>query len=79
MITAQQRHYFFRLQISHDQFLHYYQGVARTVQIMSECGKRLRLPAAKLRPMLAHNGIHGRYCLTVDADKRFISLSKINS
>lgn len=74
MIRGQQRHYYFRLNIPQDRFLHYYQGSANSVQVISECGKSLRFPATRLRPLLTQRGVRGRFCLTVDANNRFISL-----
>ncbi|MCW8858908.1 MAG: DUF2835 domain-containing protein [Deltaproteobacteria bacterium] len=74
MAATPHQRFYFRLQISQDQFLRHYQGSANSVQVVSECGKKLRFPATRLRPLLMHNGIHGRFCLTVDTNKRFVSL-----
>jgi len=76
MAPSQHRHYFFRLHINQDQFLRHYQGAANSVQVMSECGKSLRFPASRLRSLLTHNGINGRFCLTVDANNRFVNLQQ---
>lgn len=69
-----QQRFYFQLNISQDLFLRHYQGTANSVQVISECGKKLRFPATRLRPLLTHNGIHGRFCLTIDANNRFINL-----
>jgi len=79
MTATVNRHYFFHLQISQDQFLRHYQGAVNSIQVVSECGKTLRFPASRLRPLLSHNGIHGRFCLTISPENRFISLRQINS
>ncbi|MEA3545750.1 MAG: DUF2835 domain-containing protein [Thermodesulfobacteriota bacterium] len=71
------QHYYFRLQISQQQFLRYYQGSARSVQVVSECGKRLHFPAVRLRPFLSHTGISGRFLLTIDSNNRFIDLQQL--
>ena len=77
MTAVNQQQYRFRIQISQMEFLRHYQGTASSVQVMSECGRRLRFPASRLRPFLTHTGISGRFVLTVDADNRFLDLEKI--
>ena len=77
MTTSPQQRFYFSLAISQDQFLRHYQGRANMVQVLSECGQSLRFPATRLRPLLTHSGIHGRFCLTVDNNNRFISLQQL--
>ena len=73
------RHFYFRLQLSRERFLSYYQGTASSVQVTSECGRRLQFPAARLRPFLLHGGISGRFRLTIDDNNRFLRLEKLDS
>jgi len=77
MTTAGQQQFRFSLQISQQEFLRHYQGSANAVQVLSECGRRLRFPASRLRPFLTHTGINGRFLLTVDPSYRFLELKKI--
>ena len=70
--------FYFSIQLSQQQFLRYYQGTANAVQVVSECGRRLQFPAAKLRPFLGHAGICGRFRLTVDEHNRFLRLQQTN-
>jgi len=72
-----QQQFRFSLIISRQEFLRHYQGTASAVQVMSECGRRLRFPASRLRPFLTHTGINGRFVMTIDADNRFVELKKI--
>lgn len=74
-MTPKQNRYFFQVHISHEQFLRHYQGRSNAVQVISECGRRIRFPATRLRPLLRHDGIHGRYCLTVDSRNHFVSIT----
>ena len=74
-MIPQHKCYFFQLHISQEQFLRHYQGHSNAVQVRSECGRRIRFPATRLRPLLGHNGIYGRYCLTVDHRNRFVSIT----
>ncbi len=72
-----QKHYNFRLNISADQYLRYYQGAASNVQVLSECGNRLRFPASRLRPFLTRTGISGHFRITIDDRHRFVGLEKL--
>ncbi|MEA3361767.1 MAG: DUF2835 domain-containing protein [Thermodesulfobacteriota bacterium] len=77
-MTAQLKKYFhFRLQISQQEYLQYYQGTASAVQVVTECGQKVKFPAIRLRSFLTHNGIHGRFCLTIDSNHRFIDLQML--
>ena len=77
MSAPRRQQFYFSLHIDQQQMIRYYQGSATTVQVMSECGRKLQFPAMRLRPFLAQNGISGRFLLTVDAANRFIKLQKI--
>jgi hypothetical protein len=76
-MKPKQKRYFFQLHISQEQFLRHYQGHSNAVQVLSECGRKIRFPASRLRPHLRHDGIHGRYCLTVDSRNRFVSITPV--
>jgi len=78
MTSARQQQYRFSIQISQEEFIRHYQGSANAVQVLSECGRRLRFPASRLRPFLTHSGISGRFLLTVDVGNRFLDLKKID-
>lgn len=78
MNSARDKQYRFSIQLSRQQFLRHYQGAVSSVQVFSECGRRLRFPASRLRPFLTHSGIKARFLLTVDADNRFLRLEKIS-
>ena len=77
MTTQSKKQFTFRLQISQQHYLQYYQGTANAVQVVSECGQKVKFPAIRLRPFLTHDGIHGRFCLTIDSNNRFIDLQKL--
>jgi hypothetical protein len=76
-MTPPNKHFFFKLQISQQQYLQYYQGTANAVRVVSESGQKVQFPAVRLRPFLTHTGIHGRFCLTIDSNNRFVSLKQI--
>ncbi len=77
MSQPQNKQFFFKLQISQQQYLQYYQGTANAVRVVSESGQKIQFPAIRLRPFLTHTGIHGRFCLTVDNNNRFVNLQKL--
>ena len=77
-MTARQQQFRFSLTINQQQYLRFYQGTASNVQVVSECGRRLRFPASRLRPFLTHTGISGRFQLSIDANNRFLDLKKVN-
>ena len=67
----------FRLAISADDYLAYYQGAARAVVVQAEDGRRVRFPAGALQPFVTHQGIHGRFELRFDAGHKLQSLRRI--
>ena len=68
----------FRLNISADKFLRYYQGQAHSVSVVGDDGRRIRLPAVKFRPFLERSGIHGHFRIDFDDNFKFRSLTKIS-
>ncbi|MCF6238686.1 MAG: DUF2835 domain-containing protein [Candidatus Marinimicrobia bacterium] len=70
---------YFRLQISQQQYLQYYQGTASAVQVIAENSQKIQFPAIRIRPFLTHSGIHGRFCLTIGEDNHFINLEKLSA
>lgn len=72
-----EKKFFFRLQLSQQQFLRYYQGGANSVRVMSENGQTLQFPAYRLRSFLTPHGISGRFVLVVDQNNRFIRMEKL--
>jgi hypothetical protein len=58
--------YEFHLQITPEQYLDYYRGVARHVIAQCASGQTVQFPASLLQPFLLPEGIHGRFVLTCD-------------
>jgi hypothetical protein len=67
----------FRLAISADDYLAYYQGVARAVLVRAEDGRRVRFPAGALQPFVSHQGVHGLFELCFDAGNKLTELRRI--
>lgn len=67
----------FRLNISPEQYLSYYQGAVRNVIATSSDGRRVQFPADRLRPFVTHDGVRGEFVLEFDADNRFVALRRL--
>lgn len=67
----------FRVNLSAEAYLHYYQGSARAVIVMAEDGRRIQLPAGRLRPFLLKDGIHGRFEITLDENNKLTEIQRL--
>jgi hypothetical protein len=65
------------LNISSEDYLAYYQGMAKSVIATDMQGKRVRFPSNILRPFVTHNGIHGTFEILFDDDNKFLKIQKI--
>lgn len=68
----------FRLDISPDDYLAYYQRAARDIVVRADDGRRIRFPASALQRFVAHDGIHGRFELRFDADHKLLGLWRLD-
>jgi hypothetical protein len=71
--------YRFRLNISTEAYLRYYQGQSHFVQVQTEEGVRIKFPAEHLRPHITHDGIQGLFELESTDQGKFIALRRISS
>ena len=67
----------FRLAISPERYLSYYQGAARNVLAVSVDGRRVQFPAERLRPFVTHEGVCGEFVLEFDANNKFVDLRRV--
>lgn len=67
----------FRLAISPDEYLAFYEGAAREVVARAEDGRRVRFPAGALQRFVGHQGIHGFFELEFDADRKLLGLRRL--
>jgi hypothetical protein len=56
----------FQLDISAQDYLHYYRGTVRQVIARSTTGAAIQFPASLLTRFVTTSGIHGRFLLTCD-------------
>ncbi|MCW8333772.1 DUF2835 domain-containing protein [Vibrio paucivorans] len=66
--------YYFSLNISYQNFVAHYSGAASQVQVITDNGLRLQLPATRFRPFLSQIGVKGRFRLTTDQNNKFLKL-----
>lgn len=67
----------FNLNISWDEFMAYYEGVARDVVAVSDEGLTVRFPAYVLRPYLTGRGIREEFILECDEHNKFSSIRRV--
>ena len=67
----------FRLSISPDDYLAYYQRAARDVIAVTEDGRRVKFPASALQRFIGHEGIHGLFELQFDGDRKLRGLRRL--
>ena len=67
----------FRLAISAEDYLAYYQGSAKEVVARSDDDKIIRFPASAIRGFVTHDGIFGRFEITFDENNKLVSIQPI--
>jgi len=69
----------FRLNLSNERYLSFYQGRASRVSVIAQDGRRIEFPASALRPFVTHQGVQGEFQLVVDEHNRLLRLEKIRA
>ncbi|MDN5368775.1 MAG: hypothetical protein PWP74_83 [Shewanella sp.] len=69
--------FYFRLNLSFEEFKPYYQGMAEAVQVRDVHGKILQINGRHFRQFLSADGIHGQFKLVVDRQGNFQSITRI--
>ena len=67
----------FRLDISPQRYLSYYQGTVRNVLAVSVDGRRIQFPADRLRPFVTHDGVRGEFVLEFDDNNKYVGMRRI--
>lgn len=68
--------YEFTLHLSTEEYLHFYKGLATSIQVMSHCGKTIRFPAEKMREFVLAEGVHGVFKIQLDSHNKFLSVKR---
>ncbi|ESE41125.1 hypothetical protein SHD_2330 [Shewanella decolorationis S12] len=68
---------YFKLTLSYQDFLPYYQGLADKVEVRERQGRILWINGRHFRRFLTENGIHGQFKLVLDDKGQFVSLEQL--
>lgn len=69
--------YKFNLHLSAEEYLQYYEGVVKFIQVKSACGKTIQFPAEKMREFVLKDGIHGTFVIELNDNNKFLSVRRI--
>lgn len=67
----------FHLNLSYDQYLAVYQGVAKTVVAQADDGRRIVFPAGNVRRFLGKTGIQGYFEMELTEKHKFVAIKKL--
>ena len=67
----------FKMSVSYDQYLAFYQGIAKTVSVIADDGRRIVFPAGNIRRFLTKDGIHGYFEMELTAQSKFVGIKKL--
>ena len=70
--------YEFTLHFSAEEYLQYYEGIAKAIQVRSHCGKLIQFSADKMREFVLSDGVHGVFEMRLDKNNKFLSIIKIH-
>ncbi len=68
----------FRLAISAQDYLQYYQGRVDSVQVRTTDGRLLQFPAGALQKHVAQSGINGAFRIVFDNNNKMLALERIS-
>ncbi|MDD1621536.1 MAG: DUF2835 domain-containing protein [Methylococcaceae bacterium] len=68
----------FHLDLSYDQYLAVYQGLAKTVTTIADDGRRIVFPAGNIQRYLTKTGIQGYFEMELTAANKFVDIKKLN-
>ena len=71
------RQFQFSLHISTEDYIAYYEGIARYVLVITFEGLKLKFPASFLRQFLTHDGIHGLFEIEIDHNNKLVDIHRI--
>lgn len=67
----------FKMNLSYDQYLAVYQGIAKTVSVIADDGRRIMFPAGNIQRFLTKNGIQGYFEMELTAQSKFVGIKKL--
>lgn len=67
----------FSLTLSYEQYLKVYQGIAKTITVISDDGRSIIFPAGNIQSFLTKQGINGHFEMELTAHHKFVGIKKI--
>jgi hypothetical protein len=67
----------FQLAISADEYLAYYQGSIKNIQVRTADNRTIRFPASAVQEFLTHGGIFGTFEIQFDGENKLIGIRLI--
>ncbi|MGR9012802.1 MAG: DUF2835 domain-containing protein [Gammaproteobacteria bacterium] len=75
---TQYQHIRFSLNLSYDQYLKVYQGIAKNVSVVADDGRRIAFPAGNIQSFLTKQGINGYFEMKLTLENKFVSIKKLS-
>jgi len=66
------------LSIGREDYLSWYQGVAKLVHTKALDGRSVKFPANILQPFITHEGVHGTFAIYFDENNKFKEIKRLN-
>ncbi|MEM7078195.1 MAG: DUF2835 family protein [Pseudomonadota bacterium] len=70
------RRYTVEIVLTAQQIENFYAGQVSAVWVRDIRGVAVQFPLSSLRQFVGHNGVHGRFVLTVGSDNRLVSIAR---
>ncbi|GLP99455.1 hypothetical protein GCM10007891_13090 [Methylophaga thalassica] len=67
----------FRMNLTPEQALRYYQGMAKAVIVTAETGQRLSFPAEHIRQFVDSRGVNGLFSMEFDDNNKLIGITRL--
>ena len=67
----------FKLDLSYDQYLAVYQGIAKTVVTTADDGRRIVFPAGNIQRYLTKTGIQGYFEMELTCQHKFVAIRRL--
>ncbi len=77
-MTESHRFIRFYLNLSYDQYLTVYQGIAKTVIAKADDGRSISFPAGNVQRYLSKEGVNGYFEMELTAKNKFIAIKKLD-
>lgn len=65
------------IHIPADEFLRWYQGGAKVVNVVARDGRRVQFPADSLQPFVTHSGVHGTFAIHFDVNNKLQRVERL--